>query len=128
MSLMRLKQSRVFKDAFMVIIPQLVHMFNLSFTTGIFPNKWKKATIIPLYKGGDKSYVSNYRKESLLPLPGKLIEKIVHARVSQFLERFKILSDQQGGFRKGFSTASSIVDLTNILFDNINRRLTSLSV
>ena len=118
--------SRVLKDSFLVIIPQLVHMFNTSFLTGVFPDKWKIATIIPLYKGGDKSDVSNYRPVSLLPLPGKLIEKIVHAKVSLFLERSKILSDQQGGFRKGFSTASSIVDLTNILFDNINKGLTSL--
>ena len=70
--------SRVYKDAFQVIIPQLVFMFNLSFSKGAFPDEWKKATIIPLYKGGDKTDVSNYRPVSLLPLPGKIIEKIVH--------------------------------------------------
>ena len=65
--------ARVFKDSFMVLIPQLVYMFNLSFTTGIFPDSWKCATVIPLYKGGVKTEVSNYRPVSLLPLPGKYL-------------------------------------------------------
>ena len=37
-----------------------------------------------------------------------------------------MLSDQQGGFRRGFSIASSIVHLTNILFNNANNGLTSM--
>ena len=43
--------SKVYRDAFMVLIPQITHLFNMSFATGIFPSKWKQATIIPLYKG-----------------------------------------------------------------------------
>ena len=68
--------TRAFKDAFRVLVPQLVYMFNLSFVTGQFPDRWKRATIIPLYKGGDKTEVGNYRPVSLLPLPGKVLEKI----------------------------------------------------
>ena len=119
--------SRVYKDAFMVIIPQLVYLFNLSFSVGTVPDAWKKATIIPLYKGGDKTEVGNYRPVSLLPLPGKLIEKIAHVAMSNFFNRNGILTDKQGGFRKGFSTAASIADLTNTLFNNINKGLTSLA-
>ena len=33
--------SKVFKAALSVLIPQLVYLFNLSFNTGIFPDKWK---------------------------------------------------------------------------------------
>ena len=119
--------AKVFKQSFMVIIPQLVYLFNLSFSTGIFPDSWKRATIIPLYKGGSKTEVSNYRPVSLLPLPGKLIEKIVHARLATFLEMNRIITDRQGGFRKGFSTASSIADLTDNLFSNLNKNQISLA-
>ena len=108
------------KDAFLCLVPQLVYLFNLSFTIGNFPDTWKRATIIPLYKGGDKTDVSNYRPVSLLPLPGKLIEKIVHCRMTEFFNRHKVITDSQGGFRKGFSTASSIADLTGMLFENTN--------
>ena len=39
--------SRVLKDGFLAIIPQLTHMFNISLGKGIFPEKWKLATVIP---------------------------------------------------------------------------------
>ena len=119
--------TKVFKDAFSVLIPQLVYLFNLSFDRGVFPERWKQATIIPLYKGGDKTEVGNYRPVSLLPLPGKLIERVAHGKMSAFLEAHGIITAKQGGFRKGFSTASTIVDITNILFSNINNGLTSLA-
>ena len=119
--------TRVFKDAFLALIPQLVHLFNLSFESGIFPDRWKRATIIPLFKGGDKTEVSNYRPISLLPLPGKLLEKIVHGSMMVFLNRLNVITDRQGGFRKGFSTSTSIVELTNNLFNNINLDYTSLA-
>ena len=119
--------TKVFKDAFKILIPQLVYLFNLSFRKGLFPDRWKQATIIPLYKGGDKSEVSNYRPVSLLTLPGKLIEKIAHSQMSSFLDHNALLSDRQGGFRKGHSTTSSIAELTDILLSNINKGLTSLA-
>ena len=119
--------AKVFKDAFRVVIPQLVYLFNSSFTTGVFPTRWKCATIIPLYKGGDKTEVSNYRPVSLLPLPGKIIEKLVHSKMLSFMNENGIISEKQGGFRKGFSTASTIVDITNRLFANIDEGLTSLA-
>ena len=119
--------SKVFKDAFMVLVQQLVYLFNLSFSSRMFPDSLKQATVIPLYKGGNKTDVSNYRPVSLLPLPGKLLERIAHAKLSNFLESHKVITDRQGGFRKGFSTASSVADLTDDLFENINSGLTSLA-
>ena len=53
--------SRVLKDAFCSLVPQLTNLFNMSlweFTMGIFPQSWKEANIIPLQKGGDKSDVT----------------------------------------------------------------------
>ena len=120
--------SRVFKDAFLVLVPQLVYMFNLLFDKGAFPDKWKEATLIPLYKGGSRNEVGNYRPVSLLPIPGKLLERVVHAKMSKFLERMEVITHKQGGFRKGFLTTSSVVDLTDKLFESINKGMTTLAV
>ena len=120
--------SRVLKDVFRVIVPQLVYLYNLSFEVGSFPDKWKIATIIPLPKGGDRTEVSNFRPVSLLPLPGKIIEKVAHAKFSSFLDRHGIISDKQGGFRKGFSTAKSMAELTDNILSIINEGKTSLAV
>ena len=108
--------SRICKDAFLVLSDQLTHMFNCSLETAIFPDAWKLATVIPLFKGGNREDVNNYRPVSLLPLPGKLLEKIVHENVTSFLETNDFLCHSQGGFRKGFSTVSTIADITDDIF------------
>ena len=99
--------SKVLKDAFLVILPQLVFMYNLSFTTDVFPEVWKVANVIPLKKGGDPTDVTNLRPISLLPLPGKLAERIVHTHVISFIEEKGLLNQNQGGFRKNKSTIST---------------------
>ena len=113
--------SKIFIDAFLVLVPLLVYMFNLSFEIGAFPDKWKEATLITLYKGGSRNEVGNFKPVSLLPIPGKLIERIAHAKMSKFLERLKVITPKQGGFRKGFSTTSSVADLTDKIFAVLTR-------
>ncbi|XP_065683310.1 uncharacterized protein LOC136096093 [Hydra vulgaris] len=45
----------------------LLHIFNLSFKQGIFPKKLKIARVIPVFKSGDNTNISNYRPISILP-------------------------------------------------------------
>ena len=123
-----LLSTKILKDAFLVLTLQLVYLFNLSLQTGIFPPKWKMATVVPLFKGGARDDVSNYRPISLLPLPGKILEKIVHSKVSLFLEENNLLCGDQYGFRKNRSTTHSIVNLTNSIFDAINNNETCLAI
>ena len=122
-----LLSSKICKDAFLILTDQLVHLFNCSLNSETFPDKWKVAKILPLYKGGDRENVNNYRPVSLLPLPGKLLEKIVNKRISEFWDNNNILSNDQGGFRKGHSTAATIADLTDNLFQQINLGNTTLA-
>ena len=119
--------SRICKDAFLVLEHQLTHLFNCSLNTAIFPDKWKVAKVIPLFKGGDREEVSNYRPVSLLPIPGKILEKIVHKRITAHWEENEFLSSEQGGFRKGHSTISTIADLTDDLFKQINQGNSTLA-
>ena len=81
-------------------------MFNLSLCTGIFPDKWKRATVIPVHMSGDKTKAENFRQVWLLSLPGIIFEKIVHINLTQYLEGHEVLSDKQSGFRKNFSSLS----------------------
>ena len=119
--------SRLCKDAFLVLTDQMRFLFNCSFDTGLFPEAWKEAKVVPLFKGGNRQAKGNYRPVSLLPLPGKLIEKIVHNRVAKFFEENQFLDKNQGGFRKGFSTVSTVADLTDDLFRDMNEGKTTLA-
>ena len=111
----------VCKDAFLVLGQQLTHVFNCSLRSAIFPDKWKIAKVTPLFKWGDREEVGTYRPVSLLPIPGKLLEKIIHNRITHFWDSKKFLSSEQGGFRKGYSIVSTIADLTDDLFNKINQ-------
>ena len=42
---------------------------------GIFPDAYKKAQVVPLFKGGDKDDMNSYRPISLLPVLGKLLTR-----------------------------------------------------
>ena len=52
-------------------------IFNTCLGTGKFPLKWKKANIAPIHKKGDKQTVINYRRVSLLPICGKIFERLL---------------------------------------------------
>ena len=120
--------SQCLRDALLAIIPQLCYIFKQCIKTGKFPNKWKIATIVPIFKGGNKEDVSNYRPVSLLPITGKIFEKIIHYQIVKFLENNEFLSNRQNGFRKERSTLDSIVNFTSDIFENINDSKYSIAV
>ena len=103
-----------------IIVPQLVYLFNMSFDTGVYPAAWKIANVIPLKKGGNPTDVNNLRPISLLPLPGKMAERIMHSHISKFLDDHELLNKNQGGFRKGRSTISTIAKFTDDILLGLN--------
>ena len=64
--------TKLVSDIMEDIVCPLTYMINLSFTTGIIPNETKIAKIIPVYKCGEISKLSNCRPISLLPAFSKL--------------------------------------------------------
>ena len=62
---------------------------------GVFPQLLKNAKVIPVHKGDSKMITSNYRPISLLPIFGKMFEKIIYVRVMSFVEKFGIIYNKQ---------------------------------
>ena len=93
------------------IVKPLVHIFNLSFSSGIFPGEMKTAKVIPLFKSGDRSDFSNYRPISLLSQFCKVLEQLFNFRLEQFLISNEILSNCQYGFRSRMSTVHAALEL-----------------
>ena len=77
--------SFVLKEVFLILIEQVTYMFKLAISSPIFPSDWKKALVIPIPKTRNLTKVQNYRPIFLLPLPGKLLEKLVHSQLSEYL-------------------------------------------
>ena len=120
-------KSSILKDALITLISEFKFILNLSFAQGNFPDKWKLAQITPLPKEGDPTVCNNYRPISLLPLPGKIAERIVHTRLITYFETNSFLNKNQGGFRKNNSTINSISEFTHEIFTAINDSNTSLA-
>ena len=112
--------TKVMKEAFFSQITRLVRLFNLSLRDGSIPDSWKCALIVPLHKGGNVKDVNNYRPVSLLPIQGKVIEKIVHNRLISHLEEHDILDSRQGGFRKNHSTTDTSVNFVDDIYRAMN--------
>ena len=60
-----------------VLAAPLSVLFNKCLDTGMYPKRWKDATVIPVHKKGQRSQADNYRSVSLLPIVSKVFERIL---------------------------------------------------
>jgi Reverse transcriptase (RNA-dependent DNA polymerase) len=103
-----------------MILQPLVHIYNLSFLSGVVPYKLKVAKIVPVFKKGDPSIPGNYRTISLQSVCDKLLEKLMYSRLFKHLSRNNVLYGFQFGFRKYHSTALALLEVTDIICQNLD--------
>ena len=111
---------KVLKVILPLICPILKELINRSFTESVFPKFCKVARVVPVFKSGSPSSVLNYRGISILPPFSKIIEKVVHKQLSDYLLSNNLLNPNQYGFRKNRSTTDAIVDMTQYIYDNLD--------
>ena len=102
------------------ISSQLNDIFNLSVATGVFPTNLKTAKVIPVHKKESKLDFSNYRPISLLSNLDKIFEKLMHNRLTNFLEKNNIIYPLQFGFRTNYSTTHALIHLTNLISESLD--------
>ena len=97
-------KSKILKEITSYIVDPLIYIFDMSFMTGIIPDLLKIAKVVPIYKKGERNLPGNYRPISLLSIFDKILEKLMHKRLINFLEQNSTLCEYQFGFRKNHST------------------------
>lgn len=95
------------------VITTLTYILNLSIRSGQYPNAWKYASVIPIYKGGDKGCMNNYRPISILPIVSKILERAVHNDLYSYLDKNSMIPPCQSGFRPMHSTETTLHGLIN---------------
>ena len=98
-------------DVALVFLLKLV--FENFHRQGIFPEKWKKANVVPILKKNEKNLKENYRSISLLPIFGKILEKLIFNTLYRHLESNSLLNPNQSGFRPGDSTVNQLLSIVN---------------
>jgi len=67
------------KEYSLLIAPVMKVIYTQSYQTGIPPNDWLTANIVPVYKKGDISSPANYRQISLTSVCCKTMEHVPSA-------------------------------------------------
>ena len=84
------------------------------------PEKWKKANVVPVHKKEDKMLVKNYRPISLLPIFGKMFERVIYNSLFNYFQSNRLFTPSQSGFLPGDSCITqllSIIHETQTAFD-----------
>ena len=83
--------------------------------TESFSKEWKKANTIPVHKKGDKQLIINYWPVSLLPICGKVFEKIIFNSLFVYLNNNNLLNSNQSGFRSD-SCVNQLITITHDIY------------
>ena len=112
--------ARILKETAEEIAPILSSLFQQSLDTGVLPDDWLLANVSAIFKkGGHKDNVGDYRPISLTAITCKVMEHILTSQISKHLDRNKILTSLQHGFRKGHSCNTQLIQVVDDWMDSI---------
>ena len=94
---------------------QLTELFNLPFSSGVFPSVLKSSKVMPVYKKDSKLKCSNYRLISLPSNIDKALERLMYNRLYNLLEMNSVIYDLQFSFRQKYSTSHALIRLADKL-------------
>ena len=101
------------------IIPPLSLLFQNCIDTRTFPGTWKKSNIVPVDKKGNKQIVDNYRPVSLLPILGKIFERIIFNSIFEYLEENNLLCPNQSAFRLSDSCEYQLLSILHEIYKSL---------
>ena len=107
--------SMFFKKTSKSLAVPLSILFNLSLRAERVPDTWREAIVVPIFKKGRKNDPSNYRPVSLTSVLCRLLESILHKKITLHLLQNSLLSSVQHGFLSGRSTATQQLSFMNEL-------------
>ena len=102
------------------ISSQLSEIFNISFSSDIFPSILKTAKVIPVHKKDSKLDFSNYHPISFLSNTEKNSERLMYNRIYKFFSDNNLIYSLQFGFRQKYSTAHALISLTENIRKNLD--------
>ncbi|KAK3520727.1 hypothetical protein QTP70_031452 [Hemibagrus guttatus] len=79
-------RSEYLKSLDVVGLSWLTRLCNIAWRSGTVPLDWATGVVVPLFKKGDRRVCSNYRRITLLSLPGKVYSRVLERRVRPLVE------------------------------------------
>ena len=98
---------RVLQELADVLAAPLTTLFQTSLDKATVPNDWKKASVCPIFKKGEKSAAANYRPVSLTCVTSKIMEHILTSQLMRFAEEFTSFTQTNMDFAATMDAKSS---------------------
>jgi hypothetical protein len=110
------------------LLPSITSLINSSLISGTFPESFKKALVSPLLKKPtlDANVLKNYRPISNLTFISKIIEKLVHAQLCDYLVANSLFNPFQSAYRPGHSCETALLRIVNDLLLSLDERKVSI--
>ena len=110
------KEMKIIGENFSHVI---ANISRLSYRKGKYISTWKIGKVATVFKNGEKDDCGNYRPLTMLNIPSKITELVACETMDKHLEN--VIQDNQWGYRKGLSTESLLLYLTEIWKANIDK-------
>lgn len=114
---------KILKNGGMILAQRLLQLFSLSLELSRVPIAWKVAVVTPIHKKGPKLSISNYRPISVTSCCGRVLERIINAKLTHFLRSNNKLLDTQHGFLSRRSTDTIMLKFYDYVTDNLDNNL-----
>lgn len=95
-----------------LVVPLLL-IYNASLQSGVFPQEWKVAKVVPIHKTGNQELIKNYRPISVLSSFAKIFESLICPFLQNHFKQ--LLSTDQNGFVKNRSTTTNLINFSETI-------------
>ncbi len=117
------------KECIDIVLPLLTKMVNLSLQTGVFPNEWKLALVLPLIKKfGLELIFNNFRPVSNLSFVSKLVERAALKQEISHVQNNSPLPICTSAYRENHSTESALLKVQTDILQNMESQKVTLLV
>ena len=110
------------KEAPESFLKKLTELYNRVKDQSKAPRSWKRGRVVLVHKSGSEAEVNNYRPLTVLTAMNATYSKLLNARLTEVVERHRILGETQNGFRKGRSCSDSAFILNSVLWKRVAKR------
>eukprot|EP00732_Lithocolla_globosa_P003922 Lithocolla_globosa_v1_NODE_3356_length_1691_cov_159.229829.p2 type:complete len:195 gc:universal NODE_3356_length_1691_cov_159.229829:751-167(-) len=90
------------------LAPILTTLYNQAISENLYPDALKITKLIALFKKDNQILPKNYRPISLLPIIGKILDKIINDQIMAHCSTHNIISPSQYAFRPNSNTSMAL--------------------
>ena len=118
----------LFSNSFDIIYPFVLKLFNVIFSTGIYPESWCTGVISPIFKKGNKDIADNYRGITLINIFPKIYSHVLNNRLLKWSQINEKIAKNQFGFQPIKSTINCLFIFHSIIANSLKMGINCIAL